>query len=297
MGFSSVHTLFSVPTYEACEKHFERTPRPRGARWHEFQRPLGNNRQLHYRIEQGKDYYDVCLYHTVMARFFKPLANGDRRVLYEADRRVTSKQFMWYILNVGDETVSCTTTYGSKVRVPIGFSLSETDLWFDTDNRLDVERSKHPQVYRYVASEEVKAWRRVVKRNLDTLLMLFETQLPMYQANGFTAAHGRWRHPGKPFEGVEYYGLRRQFSSGYAFDAPEHNKIELLREAYEAVVKYNLGRKDWRDDDTPLDAKRVRASFMRLLENTVFPRCMRWNTKPLPMFPSALPREWTFYER
>jgi hypothetical protein len=101
MGFGiEAHQAKIVRTYEAAEKLFRETPKPRGAAWRDTQRPLDGNRKRHMRLEQGNGYFDVMLYGTPMARYYKPeTVNGKevREVWHNVHGSQSSSTFQWYV--------------------------------------------------------------------------------------------------------------------------------------------------------------------------------------------------------
>lgn len=85
----------NIPTsWEAAHRLFGRIPPLRGKLWDEDLRPLGNNRQWHYRMQQYVDgSYALWLFHTCMVRYEKP--EGDtRRVHLQYDSRKASRGFL-----------------------------------------------------------------------------------------------------------------------------------------------------------------------------------------------------------
>ena len=144
MGFSNTSGCFSVSTYERCEQHFNTTPRPRSqSKWNDNQRPLDNAAKWHYRLERHEDgsYYDVCLYHTVMARLHRPQGNT-RRVEYRGDSRATSTQFMWRVLDKGVYNKGVVTDDTREVCAPIsGYPINGSKFSLDmllVDGRIEL---------------------------------------------------------------------------------------------------------------------------------------------------------------
>jgi hypothetical protein len=197
MFSSSIHTLPSIETWEAAHSTFNNTPRPKGPRsnsvWADNQRPLKDNRSWHYRIEQhnGGEYYDVCLHHTVMARYYKPTPTG-RRVLYTGHPSNVSKQFMRGVLSVRHYN-TWTTTDGRTVAVPIANRDSitdkgntfSTDLWFAAQTVLygkyiDVAKSSHTTQYIKRMSPDDKAAHKQARANMENLITLACMRIPEF---------------------------------------------------------------------------------------------------------------------
>jgi hypothetical protein len=197
MFSSSIHTLPSIETWEAAHSTFNNTPRPKGPRstqkWNDNQRPLKDNRSWHYRIERinGGEHYDVILHHTVMARYYKPTADG-RRVLYTGHPSNMSKQFMRHVLNVRHQNTWMTTD-GRTVAVPIanrdsipdkGSSFS-ADLWLVKHEvlyglRLDVAKSSHTTHYVKRMSPDDRATHKRARANMENLITLACMRIPEF---------------------------------------------------------------------------------------------------------------------
>lgn len=163
MGFSGTKSLKYASNWEECNRLLE-TAKPRGTKWEDNERPLGNNRAHHYRVVQGEDFFDVVLYSTTMARFYEP--QGDtRRVQYCWDSRKTSTSFMWDVCRVG-----WWTSYG-EIMVPIGAAgcLEDCDLYFN-EGKLDIAMSNHRQLYRAVSSPRDKEKRKEIRVAIAPLL-------------------------------------------------------------------------------------------------------------------------------
>jgi hypothetical protein len=198
MFSSSIHNLPSIETWEAAHNTFNNTPRPKGPRsnsvWDDNQRPLKDNRSYHYRIEQhnGGEYYDVCLHHTVMARYYKPTPEG-RRVLYTGHPSNMSKQFMRHVLNVHHKN-TWTTTDGRLVAVPIANrdnitdkgSTFSADLWLVSETGIhaqrliDVAKSSHTTHYIKRMSPDDKAAHKRARANMENLITLACMRIPEF---------------------------------------------------------------------------------------------------------------------
>jgi hypothetical protein len=192
MFSSSIHTLPNVTTWESAHNTFNNAKQPR-SKWADHQRPLKDNRSYHYRIERinGGEHYDVILHHTVMARYYKPTADG-RRVLYTGHPSNMSKQFMRHVLNVRHQNTWMTTD-GRTVAVPIanrdsipdkGSSFS-ADLWLVKHEvlyglRLDVAKSSHTTHYVKRMSPDDKAAHKQARANMENLITLACMRIPEF---------------------------------------------------------------------------------------------------------------------
>jgi len=123
---ANVRNCERIQNYEAADYLFKTPLKTRSKKWKENQRPLDGISKPHFRVEKHDGYYDVVLYSTSMARFYKPeLINGceRREVQYNVDERQTSTYFMYRVLGVGAYSKQFATT-GREVIV--GFNKHAT---------------------------------------------------------------------------------------------------------------------------------------------------------------------------
>lgn len=195
MSFGHVGSVASIISYEQADKYFNETKaHTRCKSWESHQRCLktrasGNK---HYRIEQheGGEYYDLCLYQKVMGRFYKPDADGLRRVLYAGHPSVTSQSYMWNVLQVW-RGHSRATTDGRTVMSPVynNNTLADksewfsADLTFDANMRLVVDKSRHTQHYTHKSNADDKALRKRIKDKFANYIMLAQMRMPEYAEN------------------------------------------------------------------------------------------------------------------
>jgi hypothetical protein len=182
MFSSSVHLLPTIRNYDDADRWFNKTPKPvtRKGQWNDNQRPLKDKRSWHYRIEQGRDgeFYDVCLYHTVMARFYKPTPEG-RRVMYAAHPSNLSKQFMGNVTWHSHFQTRLTTT-NEIVAVPVanrdsiidGRTPFSASLWFSPSDKLDIAQSAHTPHYVHRMNADDKALRVQARANAEPMITL-----------------------------------------------------------------------------------------------------------------------------
>ena len=208
MSFGHVGSVATIKTYAQAEKFFNSKPAHNRCKgWQPHERCLKDRAsgKRHYRIEQHADgaYYDVCLYSTVMARFYAPNEAGHCRVLYAGHDSVTSKSFMWNVLTVFNAK-NMRTTEGKQVVVPLycnnpffdGGDTFSADLTYDADGALIVEKSKHTPHYTHKSSTEDKARRARIKEKFSVYIMLAQLRLPTF-ADECTPTHTK----GRPFGG------------------------------------------------------------------------------------------------
>jgi hypothetical protein len=319
-GTSTINNLPTVNTYAVAHRHFTRTEQPKTKRggtllWDEFERPLGNKTLWHYRIEAsrqgtdaGPDYYDMCLYNTTMARFFRPEADGSEMREYVTHGSSDSSAFMFSVLRIGYHSIREVTTDSKHVEIPIGYHLHDTHLYFTADDVVDISRSKHSTAHTSIATAEIKAWRKETKAHLKTLTMLWEMMVP------------EWRGAGTVADTTNSHRYARRVSAGYAFStlvnkaslyrdiqncdyegtaAPTQEQVEAMQALYKACVQFVVCRKAWNDDTTDIVPANITKSFLRHLEEALdggyarytLPR--RTERKPLPKFAEKLPKGWS----
>lgn len=195
MGFGTVGNTASIHSYKMADEYFNsKKEHKRCKNWQSDERCLKNRASgnRHYRIERGfnADYYDVCLYQTVMARFYKPDESGHRRVLYAGHNSITSSSFQQTVLGIWS-AMRRTTTAGKEVIVPLycrnvfsdqGDAFC-TDLTFDAQGLLIVEKSKHAPHYTHKSNDEDKARRKRVKEKFSNLITLAQLRMPEFADN------------------------------------------------------------------------------------------------------------------
>jgi hypothetical protein len=243
MFSSSIHTLPNVTTWESAHNTFNNTKQPRKT-WADNQRPLKDSRSYHYRIERinGGEHYDVILHSTVMARYYKPTADG-RRVLYTGHPSNMSKQFMRHVLNVHHKNTRMTTD-GRTVALPIanrdsipdkGSSFS-ADLWLVDRHLIDVDKSSHTTHYVKRMSPDDRATHKRARANMENLITLACMRIPEFLGRVYLDYDLL-----EPFRGVDV---------GYA----ERAALDSLTSGHFAVLK-------------PESQERHIGEFMRLAED------------------------------
>ena len=195
MFSNSVHQLPTIDSYEAAQMYFmTKAKPPRSKKWMEHQRPLRNTRLHHYRIEHhtqadGQEWYDVVLYQTPMARYYKPEGTR-RRVLLNGSGTNLSNQFRWSVLRYGRRFNTQAIFEGMEYTAIVPIHTKNeiydkgdhfcVDLWFD-DYLLDVAASKHTRHYTRKSSDEDKQQRKDVKQAMQSVLFMACTKLPEYE--------------------------------------------------------------------------------------------------------------------
>ncbi len=204
--YSQTNMLPYIRNYAEADAHWNKTKKPpRSTKWSEHQRPLKDSRSWHYRMEKGVDYYDVCLYSTVMARFFAPQGNVERRC-YIGNASQTSQTFMRNVLGVNGFTRRQTTD-GREVFMPVAnvamphdkFSVDAVFI----DNKLAVKASKHTRIFKRVSHNDDRYERKMVKAAFEPLFTLCSMQIPVWEqtltadyniGGAFYASNITWTH-------------------------------------------------------------------------------------------------------
>lgn len=285
--YGNVNNCARVRSFEECQRHFANTPLPRATRrgrqvWEPNERPLDDKTKHHYRIVRGpnEDYYDAVLYSTTMARYYRP-EEGGRRVVYHDDSRQLSRQFMWSVVQSGGRIPKLHTTGGKDVFVPIGpasrYGDFGADLWFtgSGSNFLDVSRSKHAPIGVPRMSDELKAWKKEVRKELAPVFELMK-----YSVEGTPLVRARRAFV---MYDVTHFYLGRV---GWAPRQP------LTEAATRILVDMYEERTQYIDGDTPARIRAVEASILGELAKMY--RGNHFRYEPLPQFPEVLPRNFRF---
>lgn len=284
--FGNVNGCARVRSFEECQRHFANTPEPEYPRgghnpWEPNERPLDDKTKHHYRIVRGpnEEYYEAVLYHTTMARYYRP-EEGGRRVCYNNDDRVLSGQFMWSVLRISRVPLE-KTTGGKAVHIPIGHASRYgdfgADLWFtgSGSNFLDVSRSKHAPIGVPRMSDELKAWKKEVRKELAPVFELMK-----YSVEGTPLVRARRAFV---MYDVTHFYLGRV---GWAPRQP------LTEAATRILVDMYEERTQYIDGDTPARIRAVEASILGELAKMY--RGNHFRYEPLPQFPEVLPRNFRF---
>jgi len=191
----SGHTrnLPTICTYAQARAQWDKPFKTRSANWNQFQRPLRNISQKHYRLESTNPdkFIDVLLYSTIMARFYAPDANGHERRLYMGDNSITSKKFMWDVLSHSGADNWSFNTNGERIVAPVynrpcvidtdGAQFS-ADFCFIAPGHIDTEKSRHTKHWKVVSTPEDLAYRAKVREVWAPYLDLMMYRLPEFEA-------------------------------------------------------------------------------------------------------------------
>lgn len=249
-------------SYEEAKKLFDKTPQPRGKDWCDWQRPLDDARKWHYRIERRGNpqaepaYFDICLFQQVMARYYKPEADGTRRVLYSSDDRQTSHGFMHDVLQVSTGWEDWFTPDDRKVFVPLWTSNSIydegerfcADLRFDAEGRLLVERSNHTGVYRKLASADDKATRKAIREAVQPFVTLALMRKPEFETEA--APNGGYRYGRRRFNGYDLDWRQTKAGETLARN-PSKADADTMVAFFEAAHRIHAFLRDRSEDGAP----------------------------------------------
>ena len=281
--FGNVNGCARVRSFEECQRHFELTPEPtfpRGGHnpWEPNERPLDDKTKHHYRIVRGpnEEYYDAVLYSTTMARYYRP-EEGGRRVQYHDDDRGLSRQFMWRLIGSAKVMYMPVTEGPSRY-----FPAYGADLWLTGSNHnpvIDLSRSKHAPIEVPRMSDELKAWKKEVRKELAPVFELMKYSVegaayePRKKRHAF-AAHTFDRHT------LRYVG----WEPG---DPLTEKAAQVLVDMYQERL---LGITD--DYHVRARIRAVEASILGELAKMY--RGSHFRYEPLPQFPEVLPRNFLF---
>lgn len=248
MSFGHVGSVATIMSYEKADSYFNgRTEHKRCKGWQSHERclkekPSGNR---HYRIERHNDgaYYDVCLYSTVMARFYKPDEQGHSRVLYAGHSSVTSKSFMYRVLGVWNG-MSKLSTDNRCVVAPIyndnvfydTYAKFSLDMTLDANRHIIIDKSRHTPHYTHKSNEADKAKRVQVKEKFANYIMLAQMRMPEFADNCNAS-----QSTGRPFgTGSSTPNIRIAVDAIWTDDVPDQHWVdyffEMCQGAYDTLV-------------------------------------------------------------
>jgi hypothetical protein len=231
-----------VRTYEEAEKQFNKRGAVRSKKWAENERPIYKTYH-HYRVVKHAEYYDLILYRTVMARYFKPETIDGKlheRCLYMGDQSITSRDFMWHVLGV-ERGLREIMLDGTKVIAPIyhraslhhdGESFSADYLY--VDGVLDTTKSMHTRHFRKVSSKDDRAQRAEVVKLFEPYIMMAQMRMPEFHANAEVT-----RNAGTPFSGGSerrYQDSIQDMAEGSTDQIAINHFFELCQNAYDVLA-------------------------------------------------------------
>lgn len=293
MFSSTIHQLPCLPNFEGAHKYFEATKKPRSARWADNQRPLKDTRSTHYRIERheryGEVFYDLVLYSTSMARYYAPDADDNRTSLYMWHDSVSSRDFMYHVVGNSPKLLKRQATDNRILAVPYAASETIKDhgtsftckLVMDSDKRIDVANSWHPQMYRFVETAADKAVRLAFEKEVENVLLLSAMRLQDYErefkyishTDGFSKMETKVRigdlYKAHGFDGPFIQGVFEMSQDVYNF---LRSKRHIMAGGQEARYRYVSGASCWDDPDTIIGERVTEKDFIKTLKGHVLTR-------------------------
>ena len=202
-----------IRNYAEAKAHWDKTPEAkRSKKWNPWQRPLSSISQTHYRLEidnpdnpDNSSYFQVVLYQTIMARYYKPDNHGVQRRLYMGHHTLTSRKFMHDVLGVSGHDNLVKLVNGETVHAPIydarladlpGHIACSAEFYFDRDDRLIPAMSRHTRHWQVVATDDDKARLKELRTAWAPYLDLMMYRLPEFEAE----VQLNYRQ-GRPFSG------------------------------------------------------------------------------------------------
>lgn len=282
---------FYVNSYAKAEEIFNKRGPVRSTQWSIDQRPLDPRPDTSRRLIQVQtpdaDYYDVRLYNTVMARFYKPTVEDGQRVerrLYMGHPSITSQSFMWKALGVStrmmysNDEILQQREDSTMVPVYSRHFMMDNDTMFSLDatfvnGKLDITRSSHTPHHRVVADKADKERKAALIKHFDNYIMLAQMRLPEFEASAKMDVRS-----GRPWGGEGYHhqhahavecihtGSETQREIDHFFEMCQsaYNSLASKRGYDQGIVKHTYWLKQKPADPTPDDlAKPITADEFR----------------------------------
>lgn len=272
--YANVRGLVHLTNYEQADKYFaEVQPHSRSKKYQPHQRTLKPQRPSanhHYRIERHNDgeYYDLVLYQTTMARYYRPAPDGSERRLYNGDGSQTSRQFLWNACGVWSHMKRQALERKELVVVPLyrynaledkgapfcaDLTLVKVGECGPEDKAIDLTRSQHTPHYRYISSKDDKQNRARVRQVLRPFLDLMALRMPE-----FVASAELEYSKGRPFGGASprfsvRHGTEGMMRSLLADQVPQEADVsaffELCQTCFDGIAsKRGYNQKDFKLD-------------------------------------------------
>lgn len=197
-----------IRSYNDAVKAFNVRGPVRSSAWGNNERPL-DRLYKHKKIIQHDGHFDIVLYKTVMARFYKPIVD-DRNVeherrLYLGHPSLTSRKFMWEMLgHFGQLGGMHGIPDGVVVPIYNKYFMQDGDACFSADlmfvgGKLDISRSKHTPHYRTVSSKEDRQKRADVVRKMEVYINLALMRMPEFAAEASLSRKLGWTFGGEGY--------------------------------------------------------------------------------------------------
>lgn len=202
-GQSKAHDVESITSFNKADRHFKETRAVRSIKWQEDERPLRRRSQHHYRLKhgtwQGRNFYDVIHWHTLLIRYWEPLENGDEVTSLMYYDSHTSRQFLWahgwwwkrpFKDTHGNDATAYISArlntarnwYEGVMRKDSGMEFT-THLVFNADGRLKTDESLMVPLFGKVSTAEDKERRAQRRQEMSMMLDILTTRYHDYVAN------------------------------------------------------------------------------------------------------------------
>ena len=253
----------------------------RSKAWQPNERPLDPKPVSHHRLIQGSNaygnYFDVKLYHTIMARFYEPKVEDGKRVerrLYMGHPSQTSRQFMSHTLHVEcgvnidwrDHTVHVDERTIMPIYTKAFMHDGDNDTPFSldayyVDGNLDTTRSRHTPHYRLVADNNVRQYKAKVAAHFEPYIMLAQMRMPEFKAECKIDSRFGYAFGGEGFNRSYFVAVRDMWQDELPTQQAIDTFFEMCQTAYNIIAsKRGMKQKDfvmrsrWWSNNTAADS-------------------------------------------
>ena len=314
-----------IVSYQRAQRYFEERKRVRSERWKENERPLISSTETWFKAVRGgaEDWYDLTCWDQPAIRYFRPLENGDYRVLL-CHRTWRNG---WLFLYYNKWWRAYDTSVGTTVRVPMNpmtdnafNSVPEcwsASLWFNREDKLILELSEHRNIGVRVGTKEDKEQRKKFKKKMARIIDLLVLRVPYFHENCRVTSRAA-----RPFRGAQQFNPHEYWAVKNAMldegVTPGEHELRDEERVIETVVPYGqllynalMSKRIAKEDpyalssamaslaqhkfyqDSPIEPQR----FAQALEQG-FVRLAQLDTqsgiKTLPQFPTELPSRYVY---
>lgn len=323
MSFSNaIHSCTNLHGYPQALRHFLENKAPRGKKWLDNERALYNQRSHHYRmvasetlIDNEPEWFDMVLYRTPMARFFRPV-DGVSQVYLRGFDSTASWSFLWrvcgyhpikamvdlngnYIVAPFSINTGVEHTADNGVVIPSDWSV----VLRLRDGKVDTAISAHRPVFKKVTSDDDKANRAHFRKQIEMLMDMMVLRIPSFHGESIVSSY-----LARPFSAANFkQHIAREavqaFRLGTQDDADFNAITSFAQAVYDKALSHRVSNSDsyhewltWAGASgakySPLDATSFRAALSRALMKTATLDRKLGRLK-LPQFPDSLPNEYT----
>jgi hypothetical protein len=319
---NAISSCTSLHGYPQALRHFIENKAPRGKKWLDNERALYNQRSHHYRmvasetlIDNEPEWFDMVLYRTPMARYFRPV-DGVSQVYLRGFDSTASWAFLWrvcgyhphkamvdlkgnYIVAPFSINTGVEHTADNGVVIPSDWSV----VLRLRDGKVDTSISAHRPVFKRVTSDDDKANRAHFRKQTQLLMDMMVLRIPSFHGESLVSSS-----LARPFSAVDFRkSISREavqaFRLGTQDDADFNSVSSFAQAVYNKALSHRLSNNDsyyesltWAGASgakfSPLDATSFRAALSRaLMKAATLDR--KLGRLKLPQFPDSLPNEYT----